>query len=164
MHMWCQRGISNVTSLINDLITTSAGEQGWSFKHCCSSDCPWQFSITAYVYVLIFRSIFGVTFYINISVTDTPVQAENIKKQAKVSHLCAHSIVCLDIKTGLPPLIYMPTSTGALIIDCIFSIGALGTNFCDISIKIQLFAMWNGSTMVEVMTSCLFSSKPTITC
>ena len=39
------------------------------------------FLITEYVYVDIFRNIFGITFYINISVTHTHVQSENIKSK-----------------------------------------------------------------------------------
>ena len=71
------------------------------------------FSMTEHGYVHIFQ-IFGVTFYINISVTDTHVQyvqSESIKKLTYMSALCAHSIGSLDIQIRLPHLIYRTTST-----------------------------------------------------
>ena len=65
------------------------------------------FSMTGYVYVHLFRNIFGVTFYINISVTDTHVQAESIKSKATCP-LCGRTALgvltfrldCLPWSTG----------------------------------------------------------------
>ena len=93
--------------------------------------------MTEHVYVHIFRNIFGVTFYINISVTDTHVQSESIKKQTHMSPLCAHSIGSLDIQIKLPHLIYRNKS--------VWQSEKLVVNFVWMGMVTKHFSIWSPS-------------------